>query len=154
MERAHCVGVRPRSFVRGLFQTNLLQATFKSVSVTSGFCPYIYIFFFALNDTYWCNIFSFDVSFSTLMSPYCIFYLAFSILKFIFDFDVTFSTLMSQCCVFYLHAAFAHLMTFSSSMLHFRPWCHNFAFFTLIRRRSPFDDIFYCEFKLHDPFKM
>ena len=135
MERAHCVGVRPRSFVRGLFQTNLLQATFKSVSVTSGFCPYIYIFFFALNDTYWCNIFSFDVSFSTLMSQYCIFYLNgifdpevffwlwcyifyldVTVLRFlppccicsfndIFELNVAFSTMMSQFCIFYFDKA-------------------------------------------------
>ena len=71
LEKAHCVRVRPRPFARGLFQTDLIQtdlafqifhggnstfiksfdktkifyliqATFKSVSVTSVFCPYMY----------------------------------------------------------------------------------------------------------------
>ena len=73
LEKAYCVRVRPRSFARGLFQTDLIQtdlafqifhggnstfinsfdntkifdliqATFKSVSVISVFCPFICIF--------------------------------------------------------------------------------------------------------------
>ena len=35
-----------------MFQTDLIQATFKSFSITSVFCPYNYIFFSALNDTH------------------------------------------------------------------------------------------------------
>ena len=116
--------------------SDLIQAIFKSVSVTSGFCLFIYFslhWMIHIDVTFslltfcllpWCH----SIAFSTLM--------AFSILKFIFNFDVTFSTSMSQCCVFYFHAAFSNLMTFSSSMLHFLPWCHNFALFTLIRRYS------------------
>ena len=112
------------------FNSGLLQISFSHLWIMSW-----YIFFFALNDTYSCNIFSLEVAFSTLMSQYCIFYLngifdlEVAFYKFIFDLDVTFSTLMSQCCVFYFHAAFSNLMTFSSSMLHFLPWCHSFAFF-------------------------
>ena len=138
IERAHCVRVRPRSFARRLFQTDLIQATFKSVSITSGFCPYP---FFSL---YW--ILHIDVAFSIfmLMSQFCIFYLdgIFDIevayYKFIFDIDITFSTLMSQCCVFYFDATFSISMTLSSSMLHFLLWFHSFAFFALIRRSSTF----------------
>ena len=116
-----------------------LQIIFSHLWILS-----LYIFFFALNDTYWCNIFSLDGAFSTLMSQYCIcdlygiFDLEIAFSKFIFD-------LMSQCCVFYFHAAFSNLMTFSSSRLHFLPWCHSFAFFTLIRRYSTLDEMLSCE---------
>ena len=133
IEKAHCVGMRPRSFARGLFQdwfnSGDLQINFSHLCILS-----LYVFFFALNDTHWCNIFSLDVAFSTLTSQYCIFYLngifdlEVAFYMFIFDFDVTFSALMSQSYVFYFDAAFSNLMTFSSSMLHFLPWGHSFAF--------------------------
>ena len=40
------------SVLARLFQTELIQATFKSFSITSVFCPYNYIFFSALNDAH------------------------------------------------------------------------------------------------------
>ena len=119
------------------FNSGHIQISFSHLWILS-----LYIFFFALNDSHCCNIFSLVVAFSTLMSQCCVFYLngifdlEVAFYKFIFDLDVSVSTLMSQCCVFFFHAAFFNLMTFSSSMLHFLLWCHSFAFFTLIGRYS------------------
>ena len=130
------------------FNSGHLQISFSHLWILS-----LYIFFFTLNNTYWCNIFSLEGAFSTLMSQYCIFYfngifdLEVAFYKFIFDLDV-----IVLC--FFFHAAFSNLMTFSKSMLHFLPWFHSFAFFYFDKALFYLDGIFYCEFKLYDPFKM
>ena len=45
------------SVLARLFQTEIIQGTFKSFLIISVFCPYNYIFCSALNDTHLCSIF-------------------------------------------------------------------------------------------------
>ena len=88
------------------FRTDLIQATFKSISVTSVFCPYMYF------SLHWMIHIDVTFSLSTLRFPP-------------WRHSIAFSTLMAFS-ILKLH----FICLFLTLMLHFLPWCHRVTFST------------------------